>query len=285
LDQTIKNRNRHVELVRRRYREGVVTALDLYQAQGNLAAAKAQKATFTNQLEVTENAIAVLLGGFPGKNVSGTLSRLPKTVVDVPEGLPADLLLQRPDLRAAQHRLMAADASVGQALADHFPSLTLSASVGYNFDPMGWIWNILGNLTAPLFQGRRISANVAMKRALLRQELASYKATLLKALKEVEDALVSGKELREQVRWQEAAVAAAEGALRMSLEQYAQGLISFLPVLTAEQSVYNARTSLITARRELISARIQLARSLGGSWMKKEQQKIQPTKATQGSNT
>lgn len=270
LESTVQSRARHVELVQRRFTEGVVTALDLYQAQGNLAAARAQQSLYAGRLKTTEHGIAVLLGRHPGKKVSGDLRELPRQVKDLPAGLPAQLLLRRPDLRAAHQRLMAADASVGAAVAGHYPSLSISGQVGQSFDPMAFVWSVLGSLTAPLFQGGRVSAEVKVRRAELRLALASYKATLLQALKEVEDALVSGQEIAERVKWLEAKVTAAEGALRMSTDQYAQGLISFLPVLTAEQTVYEARSELLTARRELVAARIQLARALGGGWMEAE---------------
>jgi NodT family efflux transporter outer membrane factor (OMF) lipoprotein len=272
LAQTIESRTRQVKLVERRYNEGVVTALDLYQAKGNLSGARSRRAIFASQLKITEHAIALLVGQPParGSGATGSLDKLPDQVTELPPGLPAQLLLRRPDLRAVQRRLEAADASVGAAVAGHYPSVTLSASIGYNFDPLSLFWNLLGSITAPIFEGMRVKANVELKRSQLELALISYKAALLRALKEVEDALVSGHELQDRVKWLEQSVSAAEGALRMSTHQYEQGLINFLPVLTAEQSVYNARTELLSARRELVSARVQLARALGGSWMDKQ---------------
>ncbi len=283
LEQTIASNERHVKLVQRRYSEGVVTALDLYQAKGNLAGAKARRSIYNRQLKVTEHAMAVMLGQVPGKEVSGSLDQLPPAIAQLPTGLPAELLLRRPDLRAAQQRLMAADSRVGSAVAAHYPSLTLSAGVGYALvDPTGLFWSLLGGLTAPIFQGNRIAGDVKLKKALLSQTLASYKVTLLRALQEVEDALVHGRQLQDRVHWLEASVTATEGALRMSSEQYAQGLISYLPVLTAEQSVYTARSNLISARRELVSARVQLARALGGGWMDRKIQRKQREREPNG---
>lgn len=270
LAQTTRNRESHLELVRRRYDEGVVTALDLYQAQQNLAAARAQQHVFADQLASAEHALAVLAGRAPGKAVAGSLVELPRAVQALPAGLPAQLLLRRPDLRAAHRRLMAADAQIGQAVAGHYPSLTLSAAVGYQFDPTAFVWNILGGLVAPIFEGNRVSAEVESREALLQLALVSYKATLLQALREVEDALVSGAQVTERLRWLEQKAAAAEGALRMATDQYAQGLTTFLQVLSAEQGVYAARSELLSARRALVSARVQLAKALGGSWMDRE---------------
>jgi len=266
LQRTIDNRRVQLELVRRRYRMGVVTALDIYQAEESLSRALAQHTTFGGRLRTTEHAISVLAGEFPGRSISGKLDKLPRRVRLLPAGLPTQLLLRRPDLRAAHARLTAADARVGRAVAGHYPSLSISASIGGSFDPVSLLWNVLGNLTAPIFQGMRVQAQVNQKKALLRQQLALYKVTLLAALKDVEDALITGQMVERRVVHLESRVKAAEGARRLSMEQYTQGLVPYLTVLTAERSVYTARSELISARRELISARIQLARALGGGW-------------------
>ena len=284
LDQTVNNRQAHLELVRRRYREGMVTALDIYQAEEILARARAQRTTFKRRLRTTEHAVAVLVGQFPQGGISGTLDRLPQQVRDVPPGLPAQLLLRRPDLRAAHLRLLAADSRVGQAVAGHYPSLTLSASIGASFDPTSLLWNLLGSLTAPLFEGLRIKAQVDQKKALLRLQLVTYKTTLLKAVREVEDALANGQSLQRRVVFLERRVKASQRALRLSTEQYTQGLVSFLVVLTAQNSTYTARSELISARRELISSRIQLARALGGGWSPSTKKQAPPRKSTGGPN-
>ncbi len=283
LDRTIKNRQAHLELVKRRYEEGMVTALDIYQAEENMARARAQRTSYVRRLRTTEHAVAVLVGQFPKNGLTGTLDRLPRQVRDVPPGLPAQLLLRRPDLRAAHARLMAADSRVGQAVAGHYPSLTLSASVGAAFDPTSLLWSLLGSLTAPIFEGMRIKAQVDQNKALLRLSVATYKTTLLRAVREVEDALANGQSLQRRAVFLERRVDASQKALRLSTEQYTQGLISYLAVLTAENSTYTARSELISARRELISSRIQLARALGGGWSpgkKTPPKKEAPARAT-----
>ena len=266
LDQTIKNRESHVKLARRRYLEGMVTALDIYQAEEAAARARAQRTSHARRLRTTEHAVAVLAGRFPRGGVTGTLDHLPRGVRAIPPGLPAQLLLRRPDLRAAHARLLAADSRVGQAVAGHYPSLTLSASVGTSFDPTSLLWSLLAGLTAPIFEGFRVKAKVKQSEALLKIQLVTYKSTLLKAVREVEDALVSGESLQRRVTLLERRVDASQKVLRLSTEQYMQGLVPYLTVLTAQNSFYSARSELISARRELISARIQLARALGGGW-------------------
>ena len=128
-------------------------------------------------------------------------------------------------------------------------------------------------MLAPIFHGNRITSEVNLRKAQLERIMLDYRAALLRALSEVEDALVSGQELSQQVELLQQQVRAAEGARRLSTDQYTQGLVSFLQVLTAEQSVYLARRELIAARRELVLARVQLARALGGGWMVEELEK------------
>lgn len=273
LEQTIKNRDDQVKLVRQRYNTGVGRASDLYQALQLLAQAKDQQAKTKGALKKAEHALAVLVGQFPGKIRSGALDELPAAVIEPASGVPASLLMQRPDLRAAHERLLAADAKVGEALADHFPTISLSASVGGRFAPTGLLWNLLGQLLAPLFQGGKIEAERRRRDGLLAQQIASFRKTLTTAVKEVEDALVDGRALVERIEYVKQRVTAAEGALRLSTDQYAQGLSPYLDVLSAEQTLFSAQSDLIAARRDLLSARITLARSLGGSWMNAEIQR------------
>ena len=266
LDRTIEGRQRQLQLVERRYQAGVVSAVDLYQAQGNLAAARANRATFVQRLKNAEHALAVLVGRYPGRIRSGALERLPTQIRQLPLAAPSQLLLRRPDLRASFDRLRSTDAQVGVALAAHFPSISFQANIGQSFRPDGLFWSVLGGLTAPLFQGGAINAEYQRSKAVLRENIAVFKATLLNAVREVEDAVVSGQQLLVRVKHLEERVAATQGALRLSTDQYAQGLLNYLNVLASEQSYYAARVDLIAARRELVSARIQLARALGGSW-------------------
>ncbi len=268
LDKTIVSRKAQVELVRRRYQSGVSHAGDLYQSLQSLASAKAQRAQAIGALRTGANALAALVGRYPGHVDPGKLDTLPKQLMELDGGVPGQLLLQRPDLRAAFQQLQAADQSVGAAFAAHFPSISIGGSIGRAFEPTaGNVWSIFAGLTAPIFQGGAIHARYKERKAQLREAIATFKKALLNAVKEVEDALARGESTATRIKHLETRVAAAEGALRLSTDQYAQGLTIYLTVLTAEQALLGARTELISARRELISARVSLARALGGSWM------------------
>ncbi len=263
---TIAAREKNLRVIERRYREGLSKSLDLYQARDSLAAVRATLPTLEQRLRTTEHAIAVLVGDFPRKGIAGSLEQLPAPIRELPAGVPAQLIQRRPDLRAALARLAAADAQVGKAFAAHFPSLNIGGSIGVSFDPTAFIWNVLAGLTAPIFNGMAISAEVDRQEARFKQAMASYKKTLLKAVQEVEDALVSGEKLLEREARLKVRVTNAEAMMRLAVEQYLQGLVPYLNVLTAEASLYSTRSSLLSARRELISARVKLARALAGAW-------------------
>ena len=264
--ETITAREKNLTVVDRRYREGLSTSLALYQARDSLAAVAATLPTLEGRLRSTEHAISVLVGDFPGKSIAGSLEQLPAPIRELPAGVPAQLIQRRPDLRAAHARLAAADAQVGKAFAAHFPSLNIGGSIGVSFDPTSFIWSVLAGLTAPIFNGMAISAEVDRQEARFKQALAAYKKTLLQAVQEVEDALVSGEKLLEREKRLRDRVVNAESMMRLAVEQYLQGLVPYINVLTAEASLYTTRASLLTARRELISARVKLARALAGGW-------------------
>lgn len=271
LDKTIENRESQAKPVRARYKSGVSRADDLYQALQNLAAAKAQREAAIGALKLGQHALALLVGRYPGQIDPGKLDTLPPALKEFSVGQPGQLLLQRPDMRAALQRLKAVDQQVGAAFAAFFPSLTLNASAGYQVEPAtGFIYSLVAGLTAPLFQGGRIRAAYKESKAVLKEQVALFESTLRRAIKEVEDALVNGRAIAKRIKWLEERVTAAEGAVRLSLDQYSQGLALYLNVLTAEQALLGARTDLINARRDLIAARITLARALGGRWMDKE---------------
>ncbi|MCB9554906.1 MAG: efflux transporter outer membrane subunit [Deltaproteobacteria bacterium] len=270
VDRTIESRERQLDLVKGRYRAGVANAVEVYQAEGNVAAARADREAVEQRIKLAEHALALLVGRFPGEIETGQLNNLPTQVKQVTHGVPSDLLMQRPDLRAGYFRIFAADAAVGAAFAAHFPSLMISGDVGHSFTPTGLVWSMLGGLTAPLFQGGRIRAKYLQNKAQLDESLANFDGLLRRAVKEVEDALVSGRAQEQRVKFLEAQAEAAENALRLATEQYQQGLLTYLTVLTTEQAAFAAKTQLINGRRELISSRIQLARAIGGDWVDRE---------------
>ena len=262
--------------VERRYRLGLAPAIDMYQSRQTQTAARAIRSLYEARLAEAEHAISVLLGRYPEQNKSGSLAELP-TAPELPEvGIPADLLNNRPDLRAALTRVGAADERVAAAIADRFPSISLSG--GYSTlrqdVPSGLLtgefWNLLGNLTLPIVDGGRRRAEVDRQEAALREAVAIYQQAVLSAFKDVEDALANNYATAKRVA-ELAKTAQSTGAtLRLSTERYLAGLDDYLPVLTAQRSDFETRSNLLSAQRQLLTDRISLARALGGSWMREE---------------
>lgn len=272
-----------LERVERRYREGLVPALDVYQSRQNLAGARSRRPQFENGLAAAERALAVLLGRYPEGGATGGLAVLPGAAEQFATGLPSQLLARRPDVEAALLRLQASDARIAAAIADRFPSVNLLANYGYmrtafsTGDIVGTFWNVAVDLAQPILDGGRRAAEVERNRAVFRENLARYQQAVLTAFQEVEDALVANRTTEERLSFLTQRVEASEAALRLALDGYLQGLSDYLPVLTAQGLQFDAESQLLAARRQLFADRITLARALGGEWMHEElERRIEP---------
>ena len=272
-DATITSFQDTLTRVEWRYKQGLVPALDLYQARQNLASAKAQRPVYEVALAKTEHALSVLLGRFPGKYLSGTSNVLPDPPDPFQIGLPADLLTRRPDIQAALHRLQASDARTTAAMADRLPAINLLASLGRSRSEMatlpieGTFYSLGASLLQPVFDAGRRRAEVARNEAMWEENLAAFQQTLLQGVQEVEDALVANRTTSDRIQLLEERVAASSASLRLSEERYLKGLSDYLPVLTAQGLNFNAQSNLLAARRQLLTDRISLVRALGGNWM------------------
>lgn len=266
-----------LERVERRYREGLVPPLDVYQSRQNLAAARSRRPQFENGSAAAEHALAVLLGRYPGRGMLRDQQQLPQAIPDVSTGVPSQLLVRRPDVEAGLLRLRASDARIAAAIAERFPALRLTGGYGGQSVELGDLlasgnifWNLLLNLAQPLYDGGRRAAEVERSRAVFRENLAGYHKSVLTAFREVEDALAAGRAGEERIARLRQSEAASAAALRLALDRYLQGLSEYLPVLTAQGLHFDAQSQLLAARRQLIADRITLARALGGVWMDEE---------------
>ena len=171
-------------------------------------------------------------------------------------------------------RVEAADYRVAVAIADRFPSISLSAGYGSLRQDVaagllkGEFWSLLGNLALPLVDGGRRRAEVDNKEAALREAVAGYQEKVLTAFQEVEDALINNYATEQRVEWLADTARATEATLRLSTDRYLAGLVDYLPVLTAQRTDFEVSSRLLAARRQLLADRISLARALGGDWMR-----------------
>ena len=259
--------------VDRRYRAGVAGAVELHLARENLASARASEAVIEGSLEQARLALDVLVGRRPGsaEMLPDTLPGLP-SLDPVPLGLPAALLDRRPDLRRAEMQLEAATYGVGAAIANLYPDLSLTGSVGENGDRIddldlsNFVYNIVANLTGPIFTGGQRRADVEAARARAEQAAASYAGAVLDALREVEEALVVSEATLESFELTTERVAEARAADRLAKERYQRGVESLLTVLETERRLRLAEQAIITNTSNVWNSRIDLFLALGGDW-------------------
>jgi multidrug efflux system outer membrane protein len=272
-ERTLKTRSKSTRLVRARFSEGTVPRLDLNQAQIQEAQAAVELAAFERQVIQTENLLNVLLGRNPGPIARGVSLDDQYMLPEVPVGLPSELLDRRPDVRAAEQLLAAQTARIGVAEALRYPSLSLTATGGYASaqlssltDCSAAIWNIGANFFAPLFNAGQNKRRVEIEIARTEQLLNQYELTILQALREVEDALVSVRTLGDESAARKRQVRAARSAAFLSRARYFGGVTSYLEVLETERSQFDAELAASAVRRAQLVAIADLYKALGGGW-------------------
>lgn len=270
--ETVRSFEANLTTVEERFRRGLSPALDFRLTRANVAGAQATHAQQKRQADAAVRQLEVLLGRYPSGRlaVSGELTGLP---AEVPAGLPADLLERRPDIRAGAQRLMAADARLLESKRSLLPAVRLTGSYGRASselenlleDPFD-VWSLAGNLTAPLFQGGRLRANVDRSEARREEVLATYRETVLTAFREVETALAGEATLREQLEAVKVSVEESVGAQQLAEERYERGLVDIITVLESQRRAFNARSSFLSVQSQLFQNRLSLYLSLGGEF-------------------
>ncbi len=272
LKQQLRTNARFVELVALQFQQGLGALSDVYQQRQQVQLLQAQLLGTQTRERLAEQQLALLVGQPPGKIASPQRSGLPNPLPLPKTGVPASLLKRRPDLRAAQHRVVAADYRVGQAIAARFPTFGLSGSLGFSATQLSSffesvVWSFVGSISASVWDGGRRGAEVKRSKAVVDERLAAYGDALLTALFEVESSLVQEKQQRKHIVILEQLVGTARrtfAAARLRFEAGTAG--SYLPTLTALRSLQQAEQSLLAARRQLLSHRVQLYRALGSRW-------------------
>ncbi|MFV2071649.1 MAG: efflux transporter outer membrane subunit [Thermoanaerobaculales bacterium] len=264
-----------LRLTRDRFSAGLVSALDVAQAESNLANTRSLIPTIERSLDQSLNRLAVLLGRHPG-SLHAELREpgpIPHEPAEVTLGLPAELLRQRPDVRRAERALAAQHAGIGVATADLYPSFGLSGLLGLQAVSAGnflsgdsLTWNIGLPIRWDIFAGGRIRAQIQVEEARTEQLLASYEQTVLAALEEAENAMVAYvKEVERRGRLSES-VDATQRSLALVLTQYRAGLTDFQNVLDTQRTLLLREDELAVAEGIVIGNLVRLYRALGGGW-------------------
>lgn len=263
-----------LQLVEDRYERGLTSILDVRQARRALAQAEAFLPDLRRDLGSTQQNLSILLGRYP-------TTRPPrrhqydyfKHLEPVPAGLPSELLLGRPDLRAAEAKLRALNAQVGVAKASRFPRISLTGSFGYTseeldrlFHSESELWSIASGLTQPLFDAGRLRAGQKAAEARYQQGVAEYAKAVLKAFSEVENALLTRKEELERRERILEFLEEARATQDVAVKRYHRGLVDYLTVLEAQQARFQAEESLVLVDLAVLTNRVTLYRALGGGW-------------------
>jgi multidrug efflux system outer membrane protein len=271
--RTVASRTESLELVQARLEGGVAGILDVRQAETLLYTATKTIPEFERQIEQQENFINVLLGQNPGPVERGPPLDVQIAAPSLPPGLPSELLTRRPDIRAAEQKLVAANAQIGVAKSLLYPQVTISGFAGAgsstiggsNFGPYG-VFSALPAITLPLFNAGRLRANVDFNEAVAQEAALRYQQTLLQALREVSDALIDIRKRREFRQQQQLLVKALVEASEVANLRYEGGVSSYLEVLDTERQLFDAKFQLVEAVRDESVSVIQLYKALGGGW-------------------
>jgi NodT family efflux transporter outer membrane factor (OMF) lipoprotein len=274
--QNVSAQRESLELTRFRFEAGLTSALDVAQAEQNLASTESSIPALESAVNAALNRLAVLLGEQPGALHDALMAEvgvIPAVPPDITTGVPADILRRRPDVRRAERQLAAQTALVGVATADLYPTFSISGFVEavagtfsglFEGESVGW--GIVPGFRWDLFQGGKIRNNIRAEEARTEQALFAYQQTILLALEEVENALVAyDRERARRDRLQEA-VDASQRAVDLVRTQYISGLTNFQNLLDTQRSLFRQQDELADSEGRVVQNLILLNRALGGGW-------------------
>lgn len=272
LDATVAAYARSLKLTENQYSAGIVPKSDVSQALTQLKSTQAQAIDLKWQRAQLEHAIAVLVGVPPSELSIAAREQLP-TLPEIPVALPSQLLERRPDVAAAERRVIAANAEIGVAEAAWYPDLSISASGGYRGSSFAdWIdlpnrfWSLGPQLALSLFDGGARSAELERSEAAYDQTVAQYRQAVLDSFREVEDYLVQLRVLQQEAVIQQEALDAAREALRLIENQYKAGTVDFNSVVNVQATALNNERSNLSLLGSRLTASVQLIAALGGGW-------------------
>jgi len=270
----IESFRRSLNLVESRYKRGLTSVLDVRQARRVLAGAEATLPSLRQDLGTTQQALSVLLGRYPETRPPRLQPEdYYKRLDPVPPGLPSELLLRRPDIRAAENQLVSLNALVGVAKASRFPRIVLTGNYGYTSDDLdrlfkteNELWSIAAGIAQPLFDAGKLQAAQRAAEARYQQGVAEYAKTVLTAFAEVEGAFLTREEQLKRREYVVTFLHEAREAQRLAESRYEKGLTDFLTVLDTQRTRFEAERDLLEVDFTLLNNRVNLHRALGGGW-------------------
>jgi len=272
-DRTLRTRNDSLSIIQARFDRGTVALIDVNQAEIEKYDAEAQLVLLQREDAQVGNLLNILLGQHPGAIIPDRRDIFSVQLMEVPAGLPSELLERRPDIRVAEQQLAAQTARIGVAEAIRFPSLSLTGSLGLASDELSGFftsdnktWGLSAGLIAPVFNAGRNKRRVEVEVARTEQALLTYEQTVLQALREVEDSLVGVETFEREAQARDNQQKSAASAAMLSRARYDGGVTSYLEVLESERSLFRAELLASSTRREQLVAYVTLYKTLGGGW-------------------
>lgn len=270
---TAKSREESYNIFKLRFTGGIVSELELSQVKSQLEEALATIPVIEKAITQQENALSVILGRNPGPISRGkTIDQIALPLV--PAGLPSDLLERRPDIRQAEQNLISANALIGVARAQYFPSISLTGMFGWSSTDISRLfvgpaqtWNWAAQIAAPIFKGGAIYGQVKSSEAYHQELLVVYQQTIQNAFRDVNDALIDRKNTMEQLQIQEKQVSSLDNYARIARLRYENGYTSYIEVLDAERSLFNAQLTKAQTKDFLFQSIINIYKSMGGGWV------------------
>src|ERR1041384_1781650 len=271
--RTLATRENSLHLIQARQQGGLATMLDVRQAEELVYQASQTIPDTERAIQQTENQISLLLGNNPGSIARGTPLAQQQELPSVPAGLPSALLERRPDIRSAQENLLAQGALVSAAKAAYFPRISLTGLLGFQSNQLSNLftgpsraWTFIPQLTQPIFTGGRLKSNVKFARAQQEFALVSYQQTIQNAFREVSDALIQYRKVKEIRAQQELLVKTLQDRSRLAYLRYEGGVDTLLNALDADRDLFQAELNLTQTRRDELVSVVQLYKALGGGW-------------------
>lgn len=271
--QTLATREESLRLTRLRFENGASSEVDFRQAQSLAESARVTLAQLQRQRALDLNALALLIGTPVPTDFAVGFTTAQLQLPDLPAGTPADVLVQRPDVRQAENQLLAANANIGAARAAFFPRISLTAGIGVASSELNNLvqgssfgYNITPALLQPIFDAGRNQANLQVAQAARDIAIAQYERAIQSAFREVADALAGRATLGDQVQAQATVVEAESVRYRLANLRYEGGVASYLDLLDAQRSLFTAQQALVQARLLRLQNQVQLYRVLGGGW-------------------
>jgi len=273
-NRTVKNREDSLKLVKDRYDVGYDSRTPVVMTANLVHGARAVVPDLKKSIEQKENQISILLGRNPGPIPRGKSLLAQNLKVTVPPGLTSDLLERRPDIRATEQILVAANANIGQAKALLFPNIRITGTAGWEsaalkslFSAHGSFWDIVSpGITQPIFEAGRLRAGVRAAEAQKQAALLSYKKSIQQAFQEVSDSLVAARLLKEVVFESEQQVEALREQKNLANDRFYGGVAPYLEVLDSDRQLFESELKLTQDRANQLLAVIALYRALGGGW-------------------